>query len=130
MSVESLKAKRRTKKKQFNEYVKRRDAINRIINNMSSKTGDDVSDVNNKIYATSNFLRSGLSGVSKISSVATEIYSEKESYVGGDDALSSCSEYLTKEKNRCQSKINSLDREIDDLEKQIKAEGGTIYFWE
>lgn len=130
MSVASLKSQRKTKKNQLNQYAKRRDAIKKIINNMGSKTSDDVADVNNRISACAANLSYGLYGVGRISSVASEINSMRESYAGGDGSISSCSAYLSKEVARCQNKINSLDREIKNLERQIKAEGGTIYWWE
>lgn len=132
MTVDQLKSQRKTKKNSFNTYVKRRDAINKIISNIDKNLDDDVRDVNNQISSCISNLTQGLKvGSSKrISTVCSGLESSKESNVGRDTQISSVRSNLVNEKNRCQRNINSLDAEIRQLESQIKAQGGTIYFWE
>ncbi|MBQ2943223.1 MAG: hypothetical protein IJD93_00790 [Ruminococcus sp.] len=130
MTVAQLKSQRKTKKSSFNTYVKRRDAIKTIIDRIDSKLDDDVNDVNDQINKCIAELQDGLKGSSKVSKICSDMYAAKENKVGSDSTISSCRGYLSSEKTRCQGRINTLDSEIRYLESRIKAQGGTIYFWE
>ena len=59
-----------------------------------------------------------------------EMEKVKEPLAANDLKLSDCRNNLSSEISRCQRRINALDSEIKQLEAQIKAEGGKIYFWE
>ena len=132
MTIDQLKARRKSKKNSFNTFVKRRDAINKIISNIDNKLDDDVRDINSNISNCVSKLGQGLkvSNSRKVSTVSSSLDSVRENYAGSDGKISSVRSYLMSEKNRCQNNINSLDYEIKQLENQIKAQGGTIYFWE
>ena len=129
MTVDQLKSQRKTKKNSFNTYVKRRDAVKGIIKNIDNKLDDDVRDVNKQISNCISELQQGLKGVSKVTTICDNMEDSKE---GGTSSgkISSCRSNLSSEANRCQGRINTLDSEIKSLENQIKAQGGTIYFWE
>lgn len=132
MTVDQLKAKRKTKKNQYNKFVKRRDGVKSIINSIDGKIDDDISDINNRISSCASSLSDGLkiASSSKVSSVINNLYSAKESYAGSDSTISSCRSNMESERRRCQGNINSLDYEIRQIENEIRAQGGTIYFWE
>lgn len=130
MSVESLKAQRSACKKSFNSYAKRRDAVRKIINSIDGKFDDDVRDVNNEVLQCKNELLAGLRGIQRINDVGEAIEDTKESNVEDDARLKDCRNNLSLEATRCQQQINAMDRQIRQYEMQIKAEGGTIYFWE
>lgn len=49
MTVEQLKAQRKTKKNSLNTYAKRRNAIRDIIKKIDDKLDDDIRDVNKQI---------------------------------------------------------------------------------
>lgn len=127
MSVEQLKAQRKSKKSSFNKYAERRDAVKKIVSNIDSKLDDDVRDINNKIKSCMNNLEQGLKGCNKVTTICSDMILAKE---GADSKMSDCRAYMKREQDRCQTKINQLDAEIKSLERQIKAEGGTVYFWE
>ena len=126
MTIDQLKARRKSKKNSFNSFVKRRDAINKIISNIDNKLDDDVRDINNNISSCASKLGQGL----KAATVSGALEATKEGNAGSDGKISSVRSNLVSEKARCQRNINSLDTEIKQLEYQIKAQGGTIYFWE
>ena len=132
MTVDQLKAKRKTKKIQFDTYVKRRDGVKSIISSIDNKLDDDISDINNRISSCASSLSDGLkiASSSKVSSVISILHSAKESYTGSDSTISSCRSNMESERSRCQRNINSLDYEIRQIENEIRAQGGTIYFWE
>lgn len=130
MTVDQLKAQRKTKKNSFNTYAKRRNAINDIIKKIDNKLDDDISDVNKQISKCISELQQGLKGTSKVSTICSSMDGIKEKGTGSDSKISSCRSNLSSEVNRCQRRINALDSEIKSLEDQIRAQGGTIYFWE
>ena len=130
MTVNQLKSQRKNKKSSFNTYVKRRDAVKNIISSIDNKLDDDVRDVNNQIASCISELSQGLKGVPNVSKRSSDMTSAKEKSVGAESKIVSCSYNLCKEVSRCQGKINTLDSEIKQLESQIKAQGGSIYFWE
>lgn len=130
MTVEQLKAQRKTKKNSFNSYANRRNAIRGIITKIDEKLDDDIRDVNSQITKCISELQQGLKGTSKVTTICSSMESSKEQGTGSDSKISSCRGYLSKEVSRCQGRINTLDSEIRSLESQIKAQGGTIYFWE
>lgn len=130
MTVDQLKAQRRTKKSSFNTYAKRRNAVRDIVSKIDNKLDDDIRDVNNQITKCISELQQGLKGTTKVSQISSDMESSKEKGVGSDTKLSSCRGNLSSEVSRCQGRINTLDYEITQLENQIRAQGGTIYFWE
>ena len=130
MTVEQLKSQRRTKKSSFNTYAKRRNAVRDIVSKIDNKLDDDVSDVNGQITKCISELKQGLKGTAKVYQIASDMEASKEKYVGSDSKISSCRGNLSCEVSRCQGRINTLDSEITQLENQIRAQGGTIYFWE
>ena len=62
------------------------------------------------------------------SGIAGEMKAEKESSY--DSSISSCRENLRNEVRRCENKIDQLESTVRSLERQIRDQGGTIYFWE
>ena len=132
MTIDQLKARRKSKKNSFNSFVKRRDAINKIISNIDNKLDDDVRDINNNISSCASKLGQGLKAANsrKVATVSGALEATKEGNAGSDGKISSVRSNLVSEKARCLRNINSLDTEIKQLEYQIKAQGGTIYFWE
>lgn len=130
MTVEQLKAQRRTKKNSFNTYAKRRNAIRDIIKKIDDKLDDDIRDVNKQISNCISELQQGLKGTSKVTTICSDMEAIKEKGTGSESKIASCRSNLSSEVSRCQSKINTLDSEIKSLENQIRAQGGTIYFWE
>lgn len=129
MTVDQLKAQRRTKKSSFNTYAKRRNDIRDIIKNIDNKLDDDVRDVNKQISNCISELQNGLKGTSKVGTICDEMEKSKEGGTGSGN-IASCRSNLSREVSRCQGRINALDTEIKTLENQIRAQGGTIYFWE
>lgn len=87
-------------------------------------------DINNRIASCISELQQGLKGSTKLSTVCSAMEATKEKSTGSDSKMSSCRSYVKSEQTRCQGRINTLDAEIKELERQIKAQGGTIYFWE
>lgn len=130
MTVEQLKAQRKTKKNSFNTYAKRRNAIRDIIKKIDDKLDDDIRDVNKQISNCISELQQGLKGTSRVTTICNAMEDVKEKGTGLDSKISSCRGYLSSEVSRCQGRINTLDSEIKSLENQIRAQGGTIYFWE
>lgn len=130
MTVDQLKAQRKTKKSSFNAYAGRRNKVKDIIKKIDDKLDDNISDVNKQISNCVSELRRGLKGTGKVATICSEMESIKEKGTDSDYYISSCRSNLSSEVNRCQGKINALDSEIKSLESQIKAQGGTIYFWE
>lgn len=130
MTVDQLKAQRRSKKSSFNAYAKRRNAVRDIVSKIDNKLDDDIRDVNSQITKCISELQQGLKGTTKVSQICSDMESSKEKGVGSDTKLSSCRGNLSSEVSRCQGRINTLDYEITQLENQIRAQGGTIYFWE
>lgn len=130
MTVAELKEKRKSKKKSFNTYANRRNGVRTIVSNIDDKFDDDIRDINNKISACISELQQGLKGSTKLSTVCSAMEGTKEKSTGSDSKMSSCRSYVKSEQTRCQGRINTLDAEIKELERQIKAQGGTIYFWE
>lgn len=130
MTVDQLKAQRKSKKSSFNSYANRRNAVKTIISNIDNKLGDDIGDVNGQISSCISELRQGLKGSSKLETVCSAMEAVKEGSSWNDSKISSCRSNLSNEVNRCQRNINSLDAEIKNIENQIKAQGGTVYFWE
>lgn len=130
MTVEQLKAQRKTKKTALNTYAKRRNAIRDIIKKIDDKLDDDIRDVNKQISNCISELQQGLKGTSRVTSICNAMENVKEKGTGSDSKISSCRGYLSSEVSRCQDRINTLDSEIRSLEIQIRDQGGTIYFWE
>lgn len=128
MTVDQLKAQRKTKKNSFNTYAKRRNAIRDIIKNIDDKLDDDIRDINKQISNCISELQQGLKGTSKVT-ICNAMEDAKEGGAGSGK-IASCRSNLSSEVSRCQGKINTLDSEIKSLENQIRAQGGTIYFWE
>lgn len=130
MTVAELKEKRKSKKNSFNAYAKRRNAVRTIVSNIDDKLDDDISDVNKKISSCISELQQGLKGSTKLSTICSDMEAVKEKGTGSDSKMSSCRSNIKSEQSRCQDRINTLDAEIKELERQIKEQGGTIYFWE
>ena len=130
MDVDKLKTQRRTKKNSFNNYVKRRDAIRKIIKSLENNLNDNVNSICTQVDSCANEFSSGIKGNLKIANVYLGIDESKEKNVSYDSKMSGCEEKLRCELNRCQKKINDLDYEIKQLEIKIKEQGGTIYSWE
>ena len=130
VTVEQLKAQRKTKKSSFNLYAKRRNSIRDIISNIDGKMNDDISDINRQISNCILEFQQGLKGSKRVAQICSDMESAKEKWADSDSKITSCRSNLSSEVSRCQSKINTLDYEIKQLEGQIKAQGGTIYFWE
>lgn len=130
MTVSELKAERKRKKSSFNSYAKRRDAVRNIIERIDSKLDDNVRDVNSQIQKCADELRSGLKGVSGISTVCANIEDNRQNVSDLDSKISSCRSNMSSEAVRCQGEINALDDQIRRIEGQIREQGGTIYFWE
>lgn len=129
-TIEQLKSQRKTKKNSFNSYAGRRNAIKTIVSNIDNKLDDDVTAINKKIFSCMTELTQGLKGGKNTTTICSDMESIKEKGAGSDSKISSCRGNLSKEISRCQGRINALDSEITQLENQIKAQGGTIYFWE
>lgn len=129
-TVEQLKSQRKTKKNSFNSYAGRRNAIRTIVSNIDNKLDDDVTAINKKISSCMSELTQGLKGGKNTTTICSDMESAKEKSAGSDSKISSCRGNLSSEISRCQGRINTLDSEITQLENQIKAQGGTIYFWE
>ena len=123
MTVDQLKAQRKAKKNSFNTYAKRRNAIRDIIKKI------DIRDVNKQISNCISELQQGLKGTSKVTTICDAMEGSKEGGTGSGK-IASCRSNLSSEVSRCQGRINTLDSEIKSLENQIRAQGGTIYFWE
>lgn len=130
MTVAELKEKRKSKKRSFNSYANRRNGVRTIVSNIDDKFDDDIRDINNRIASCISELQQGLKGSTKLSTVCSAMEATKEKSTGSDSKMSSCRSYVKSEQTRCQGRINTLDAEIKELERQIKAQGGTIYFWE
>ena len=130
MPVERLKALRRTKKKSFNDYAKRRDAIKKVISNIDNSLDNEKNAVNKRINLCESELQEGLKKVSGVSLICSEMEFTKMTDPSQDPFLSTCRSKLDLERQRCQRRINELDAEIKSLESQIRSLGGTIYFWE
>lgn len=129
MTLDQLKAQRKTKKNSFNTYAKRRNAIRDIIKKIDDKLDDDIRDVNKQISNCISELQQGLKGSSKVTTICDAMEDCKEGGTGSGK-IASCRSNLSSEVSRCQGRINTLDSEIKSLENQIRAQGGTIYFWE
>ena len=69
MTVEQLKAQRKTKKTALNTYAKRRNAIRDIIKKIDDKLDDDIRDVNKQISNCISELQQGLKGTSRVTSI-------------------------------------------------------------
>lgn len=130
MTVEELKSIRKSKKTSFNTYAKRRNGVKNIISAIDNKLDDDIRDVNKQISNCISELQRGLKGSTKVARVCSTMESTMEKSIESDSKISACRSYLSSEISRCQGKINALDSEISSLERQIKAQGGTVYFWE
>lgn len=129
MTVQQLKSQRKSKKNSLNTYAKRRNSIKDIINKIDNKLDDDIKDVNKQIGNCISELQQGLKGTSKVTTICDSMENAKEGGTGSGK-IASCRSYLSSEVSRCQGRINTLDSEIRSLEDQIRAQGGTIYFWE
>lgn len=129
MTVDQLKAQRKAKKNSFNTYAKRRNAIRDIIKKIDNELDDDIRDVNKQISNCISELQQGLKGTSKVTTICDAMEGSKEGGTGSGK-IASCRSNLSSEVSRCQGRINTLDSEIKSLENQIRAQGGTIYFWE
>lgn len=130
MTVEQLKAQRKTKKSSLNTYAKRRDSIRDILNKIDTKLDDDIRDVNKQISDCIFELQQGLGGTGSISTICSDMQGVKEKATDFDSKIISCRSNLSSEVSRCQGRINTLDSEIRSLENRIRTQGGTIYFWE
>lgn len=130
MTIDQLKAQRKSKKNSFNAYAKRRNAIKDIIKKIDDKLDDDIGDVNKQISNCISELQQGLKGTGRVTTICNDMEGVKEKGTGSDSKISSCRSNLSSEVSRCQGRINTLDSEIKSLENQIRTQGGTIYFWE
>jgi DNA repair exonuclease SbcCD ATPase subunit len=130
MSVDSLKAQRRSAKSEKSTLTKRHDKLRKIVASIDEKMDDDVRDINKQLEKCTSNLRDGIRGYSRNQTVANSIDDIKEKNVAYETKMSSCRNNLTSEMQRCQTRIDELSRQISTLEYQIKEQGGTIYFWE
>ncbi len=130
MTVAELKEKRKSKKRSFNTYANRRNGVRTIVSNIDDRFDDDIRDVNKRISSCISELQQGLKGSCKLSTICSAMEATKEKGTVSDSKMSSCRSYVKSEQSRCQGRINTLDAEIKELERQIEAQGGTIYFWE
>lgn len=130
MSVNQLKSQRKSIKSSINTFNNRKQAVQRIINNIDNGLDDNVSGVNSEIGKCLTELVQGVKGTSRVTTVCNNLSSLTERYVGSDGCMSSCRGNLISEVSRCQGQASSLSSQVTSLESQIRSQGGKIYFWE
>lgn len=130
MSVEQLKSDRKIKKNQIDELKDRRDSIKRIISNIYNELDDDIRVVNTQIAECARYFSSGMKGISRLANIDDNMDSCKEKWVANNTTISSIRDYLELEVARCDREIDNISMEVEQLEKDIKSQGGTVHFWE
>lgn len=129
-AVAGFKALRRSRKSEREIYIKRKNAVNKILSSVENRLDDDIRAVNSKLSSCQNHLEAGMKGVAASGNMAAAMDSCKEKSSGSDPDISSCASDLRREIQRCQSQTEALEDEIRGLEASIREHGGTIYFWE
>lgn len=130
-SVEAMKAERKQKKRQFNTYAKRRNGLTKIIGKIDNELADNVTRINRNWSGCLNNLSVGLrieGGSGRFGRVVNDTIHESQPET--DKYISDGRTNLSRERSRCQTRINELDDEIRRLESRIKEAGGIIMPWE
>lgn len=121
MSIGRLKNERNEKENQRNIYIRRKNSIYPIINNIDNRFDDDVRDINNQITDCFYELAQGLKGCGVTDTISTDMENCKQKNSGSDSHISSARSSLLDEINRCQEEIDRLDSEIRSLDNQIRS---------
>lgn len=111
-----LKRQRSDKISDLSALKKRRDQVQAVINSIDGSFSDDVDKINKKITSSANDLGS-LKGVSAVSTARSNLTAKKEKY--NDGKLSDCRNALVAERRRLNTKIDSLNGEINRLKYKI-----------
>lgn len=122
MSSDTIRARISTLKKEREEYVRRRSAIQKVQKVLNGQFDDDVSNARKQNEKITGCLESGLRGSSlSVSQLCGQIDGVKEKPVWNDTNLSDASEDIDAEERRCSSEISRLDAEISSLQTQLAA---------
>ena len=130
-SIDTLKTWRKNAKNNKKLYNKRKEAIEKAYYALKDNMNGYVDDINGKVKNCVSELNNGIQGISAVYSKTESINNNREKhYPVNDSTLSSALSYMKSDLTRCQNKIDEYDRQIANYERQIRDQGGTIYWWE
>lgn len=120
MSVSSLSRQISQLKSERNKLESRKSSVNKIIKQIGKDPADDVDDIKKCANSTADALSKGVSGSSRVKSVAEKSRAKAKSGCSLDHWEEK--DKLNQEVQRIGNRIDEIDREIKRLEAQLRAE--------
>lgn len=117
-TLDALEQDKDDAEKNLNKYKKRLKELKQIRSDLSSVDEDYRGDINKKLDSALSNLISGI-GLDR-QEFRTAISPLKQSNVSSDANLSECKSYLDKEIKRVNSKIETINQDIDNLDSRIE----------
>lgn len=118
MSSSSLREEKRAKERERKEWKRRLEEVEKIQNNLSGVMQDRITDVNTQIDKLTSQLEPAIKQIINISTQCDTAISMKENE--WETNLTNTKSSLAREVRDVNSKINSLDSDIRDLERRIE----------
>lgn len=130
-SVKQLKQDRREAKNQMKTATKRRDQVQKALNE-SLKFTDEYSAAKKQTDNCADQLSSGVSGIRSIASKAAQIRGKGETadLQSQPNFNSNAIDTMQAEINRLNTKIGRLNTKVTACENEIKEQGGIIFPWD
>lgn len=116
LTKSQLKRQLSDKKSELSTLKKRRDQVQAVIDSIDGSFSDNVDKINKKISSSASDLGS-LTGVSEVSTARSNLSAKKEKY--NDGKMSDCRDSLVAERRRLNTKIDSLNGDINRLKYKI-----------
>lgn len=116
MTKSQMKRQLSDKKSDLSALKKRRDQVQAVINSIDNSFSDNVDKVNKKISSCTSNL-SSFTGVTAVNTARNNLSDKKEKY--NDGKLSDCRDALASERRRLNTKIDTLEGDINRLKYKI-----------
>lgn len=109
------------KKREKAKYENRKSQVESVRGNISPVADDNVEAINKKIGDVVSELGNALNGI-PTETMQSNLNAFKQKYASSDEKLTSATSYLNSEVGDCNNKINELNIEIANLQRQYEAE--------
>lgn len=109
------------KKREKAKYENRKSQVESVRGNISLVADDNVEAINKKIGDVVSELGNALNGI-PTETMQSDLNTFKQKYASSDEKLTSATNYLNSEVGDCNNKINELNIEIANLQRQYEAE--------